>query len=84
MKSAHDIGCAARESKKCDCKAGKERRITAHAAKTLKRQRKKIAEKTGLHYDETLVKVTVAPDGLRVEWHWDTKIEANVGQVIRV
>lgn len=57
MKAAHDLGCGARRSEVCDCKAGLDRRITERAAKKLKRQRKQIARRTGLPYGDTLVEI---------------------------
>lgn len=55
MKSKHDLGCGARQNERCDCRQGRDRRIKRRADKRFKRQRKHIAERTGLHYDETLI-----------------------------
>lgn len=58
-KSAHDIGCGARKRhpEKCDCKRGLDRKIKQKAKKVFDRQRKTIAEKTGLPYEETVQEV---------------------------
>lgn len=37
-KSAHDIGCGARDSLKCDCQRGLERKIKVKAKKFVKRK----------------------------------------------
>lgn len=40
--SAHDSDCGARESKKCDCKQGLDRRIKQRAVKFFKRHKGKV------------------------------------------
>jgi len=58
-KSAHDPGCGARKRhpEKCDCKQGHDRRVLQKAKKFLDRQRKEIAENTGLPYEKTIQEV---------------------------
>ena len=43
-KSAHDIGCAARQSKRCDCTTGRDRRIKRAALESLERRGNDIYE----------------------------------------
>ena len=59
MEKLHDNGCAClpRGDAKCNCKSGKSRKIRNKARSNLKRQRKKIAERTGLHFDDTLIEI---------------------------
>jgi hypothetical protein len=40
--STHDLGCGARESKKCDCIQGRDRRTKAKAIKFFKRHKGKV------------------------------------------
>jgi hypothetical protein len=39
--SAHDTGCAARNSEKCNCEQGRLRKIKQRAVKSMKRRDKK-------------------------------------------
>ena len=57
-KSAHDIGCAARQSERCDCTTGRDRRIKRAALESLRRRGNEIyeVERGTLGHDDWLEK----------------------------
>lgn len=66
-KSKHDPGCGARESGRCDCEAGRLRRVRRRARAAIKRQRKRISERTGIPFEETLLERCAGADWYYLE-----------------
>jgi len=61
-KVPHTLECPSRQNNKCNCILGYQRQVKKKAKDILKRQRKKIAEKCNISYEDTLVDTTPRKD----------------------
>lgn len=61
-KVPHTLECPSRQNNKCNCVLGLNRIIKSEAKSIFKRQRKTIAKRCDISYEDTLVDTTTRKD----------------------